>query len=63
MFIITFKGAALHHYGEGWCGWGPRSSVFGHLGHIVQFATLEDAQRRIDTGGVFYRDALVQELT
>ena len=63
MYIVTFRGAALHHYGQGVYGWGPRSSTTGQPGQLMQFSMREEAQHWIDTRGQFSRGAVVQELT
>lgn len=63
MYIVTFRGAALHYYGQGCYGWWPRSSTTGQPGQIVQFTMREEAQHWIDTRGQFSRGAVVQKLT
>lgn len=59
MYIVTLNTVPLYYYGQGAYGWGPRSSITGQPGRLVEFTMRSEAQHWIDTRGQFARGAVV----
>lgn len=50
-------GLLFRHYGRGYYGWLERSSLNGTLGEVVLFDSLDQADKCMAVGGVFFRAA------